>query len=89
MRVKDLMKSNVVTVKPDNSVKHAAQIMLTRGIAGLPVVDDHDVLVGIITEGDLLGRSEIGAASHQSGKEASRNGRPLSSRTIAGKSPMS
>ncbi|THF55474.1 CBS domain-containing protein [Ollibium composti] len=68
MRVKDLMKSNVVTVKPDNSVKHAAQIMLTRGIGGLPVVDDHDVLVGIITEGDLLGRSEIGAASHQSGK---------------------
>ena len=68
MRVKDLMKSNVVTVTPDNSVKHAAQIMLARGISGLPVVDDRDVLVGIITEGDLLRRGEIGAPNHHGGK---------------------
>jgi len=32
MRVKDLMKSNVVTVTPDNSVKHAAQIMLAKRV---------------------------------------------------------
>jgi CBS domain-containing protein len=68
MRVKELMKTNVVTVKPDNSVKHAGQIMLAKGVSGLPVVDDRDVLIGIITEGDLLRRSEIGAASHRSGK---------------------
>lgn len=67
MRVKDLMKSNVVTVTPDNSVKHAAQTMLARGISGLPVVDDRDALVGIITEGDLLRRSEIGAERNRSG----------------------
>jgi CBS domain-containing protein len=68
MRVKDLMKSNVVTVTPDNSVKHAAQIMLAKRVSGPPVVDDRDVLVGIITEGDLLHRSEIGAESRDSGK---------------------
>ncbi len=68
MRVKDLMKSNVITVKPDNSVKHAAQIMLARRVSGLPVIDDDDILVGIITEGDLLRRREIGAENHHSGK---------------------
>ncbi|TAM94961.1 MAG: CBS domain-containing protein, partial [Rhizobiaceae bacterium] len=70
MRVKDLMKSNVVTVRPDNSVKYAAQIMLAKGISGLPVVDDRDVLVGIITEGDLLRRSEIGAEISQGEKRS-------------------
>lgn len=60
MRVKDLMKTHVVSVKPENSVKHAAQIMLAKGISGLPVVDNDDLLVGMITEGDLLGRNEIG-----------------------------
>jgi CBS domain-containing protein len=73
MRVKDLMKSNVVTVKPDNSVKHAAQIMLARGISGLPVVDDRDALVGIITEGDLLRRREIGAEVRHNGSVAERS----------------
>jgi CBS domain-containing protein len=68
MRLKDLMKSNVVTVKPDNSVKHAAQIMLAKWISGFPNVDDRDVLIGIITEGDILRRSEICAESRYSGK---------------------
>ncbi|MGN6469665.1 MAG: CBS domain-containing protein [Rhizobiaceae bacterium] len=59
MRAKDLMKPHVVTVGPDSSVKHAAQIMLEKRVSGLPVVDDRNVLVGMITEGDLLRRKEI------------------------------
>ena len=36
------MTSAVVTVGPDNSVEYAAEIMVERGFAALPVVGDAD-----------------------------------------------
>ena len=60
MKVKDVMTTKVVTVSPDNSVRHAAAIMLDKHVSGLPVVDDEGALVGLISEGDLLRRSELG-----------------------------
>src|SRR5262245_17157717 len=76
MKVKDVMATNVVTVSPDNSVKHAAGIMLDNRVSGLPVVDDEGALVGLISEGDLLRRSELGlriiARSGQSASEEER-----------------
>lgn len=64
MQAKDIMTTRVVTVSPHHSVRHAAQIMLDRGISGLPVIDDEGRLVGIISEGDLLRRAELGSALH-------------------------
>src|SRR5262245_127421 len=76
MKVKDVMATTVVTVSPDNSVKHAAGIMLDKHVSGLPVVDDQGTLVGLISEGDLLRRSELGlriiARSEQSASEEER-----------------
>ena len=63
MRVRDLMSSHVVTAKPGNSIRRAAQIMLERDVSGLPVLDDDGQLVGIITEGDLLRRVELGPST--------------------------
>lgn len=60
MKVKDVMTTKVISVSPDNSVKRAAGIMLDQHVSGLPVVDDEGVLVGLISEGDLLRRSELG-----------------------------
>lgn len=60
MRVKDFMTRQVVSVTPEHSVRHAAGIMLRHGVSGLPVVDDAGVLRGILTEGDLMRRSELG-----------------------------
>jgi CBS domain-containing protein len=60
MKVKDVMTTNVVSVSPDNSVKRVARIMLDKHVSGLPVVDDEGKLVGLISEGDLLRRSELG-----------------------------
>lgn len=60
MRAKDLMTRTLVTVSSDHSVWHAAHIMLTKGVSGLPVVDDSGKLLGVVTEGDLLRRSELG-----------------------------
>lgn len=60
MRVRDIMTSKVLAVGPGHSVRHAAQIMLDHGVGGLPVIDDEQHLVGILTAGDLLRRSEFG-----------------------------
>ena len=61
MKAKDVMTVDVVSVSPDHSVRHAARIMLDHCISGLPVIDDDDRVVGIVTEGDLMRRSELGA----------------------------
>jgi len=61
MKAKDVMTVDVVSVSPDHSVRNAARIMLDHRISGLPVIDDAGRVVGIITEGDLMRRSELGA----------------------------
>lgn len=58
MRVVDLMASEVISVQRDTALRQAARIMVEHGISGLPVTDDEDTLVGIISEGDFL-RKEV------------------------------
>jgi CBS-domain-containing membrane protein len=60
MKARDVMVSPVITVKPSSSVKEVATTLLERRISAVPVVDDHGKLVGIISEGDLMHRSEAG-----------------------------
>jgi CBS domain-containing protein len=60
MKVKDVMTSPVVSVEPDASIWQAMRIMLQRHISGLPVIDQHGRLVGIVSEGDFLRRAETG-----------------------------
>lgn len=54
LTVGKLMTRKVFTVTPDAPIVHAAELMTEYKIAGLPVVDETDALVGIITESDLL-----------------------------------
>ena len=60
LRAKDVMSTNIVVVSPDTSVQKAAELMLQRHSSGLPVVDSAGALLGVVTEGDLLTRAEIG-----------------------------
>ncbi len=53
VRVKEIMIYPVVTVAPDTSVAAAADLIITKGIGCLPVVDDHQLL-GMVTKTDLL-----------------------------------
>jgi CBS domain-containing protein len=62
MRAMDVMTTDVITVDPDMTVQGLASLLAERGISGAPVVDAHGKLVGIISEGDLLHRAEIGTA---------------------------
>jgi CBS domain-containing protein len=60
MRAHQIMTRPVYTILPDASIGEAANLMLQRHISGLPVVDASGNLVGIVSEGDFIRRSEIG-----------------------------
>ncbi len=64
MKALDVMTRNVVTVERKTSVADAIRLMLDNNISGLPVLDDGKV-IGILTEGDLLRRSETGTERHR------------------------
>jgi CBS domain-containing protein len=65
MNVADVMTRHVISVSPDATVEEAARQMLERGISGLMVVDARGELAGVVTEGDLLRRDEIGTVRHR------------------------
>lgn len=54
MKISEIMSTPVVTVTPDATFKDALELLVERGISGLPVVTDDDHLVGIVTEADLI-----------------------------------
>ena len=54
LHVKDVMTKVVVTARQGTSLPAAAELIVTKKISGLPVVDVDDRLVGIVTEADFL-----------------------------------
>ncbi len=54
MVARDIMTTDVVTVNTDTPVTEVAKLMATKGISGVPVLDDDGCLVGMVTENDLL-----------------------------------
>jgi CBS domain-containing protein len=66
MRAHQIMTRAVVTVTPDSTILEAADIMLKHHVSGLPVVDAAGKLVGIVSEGDFIRRSEIGTQKKRS-----------------------
>ncbi|MDB5576123.1 MAG: hypothetical protein JWR80_1299 [Bradyrhizobium sp.] len=60
MRAHQIMTRPVITVMPQTTIVEAANTMLQRHISGLPVVDAAGKLVGIVSEGDFIRRSELG-----------------------------
>jgi CBS domain-containing protein len=66
MNASDVMTHNVVSVAPDATISQVVELMLARGISGLLVVDATGTLVGIVTEGDLLHRDELGTDHRRS-----------------------
>lgn len=66
MRAHQIMTKPVVTVLPDATILEAANLMLRRHISGVPVVDAAGKLVGIVSEGDFIRRSEIGTQRKRS-----------------------
>ena len=52
--ISSIMTRHVVTTTPDTALAEAAMLMATNKIGGLPVVDNEQRVVGIITESDIF-----------------------------------
>lgn len=61
--VRDWMSQEVISVKPETTLPQAHQIMMDEEIRRLPVVDEHNTLVGIVTLGDVRGAQPSPATS--------------------------
>jgi CBS domain-containing protein len=62
MRVDEIMTKTVETIRFDATICEAITKLVQHRISGLPVVDSVGKLVGMVTEGDLLRRVELGTA---------------------------
>ena len=66
MRAYDVMVSDVITVKLNSNVQDVAELLLANRISAVPVIDDAGNLVGMVSEGDLLRRSEADTGHERS-----------------------
>lgn len=64
LKARDVMTSQVVTVGPGDTVSKVASLLTEHGISAVPVIDAGK-LVGIVSEGDLVHREEIGTAARR------------------------
>ncbi len=69
-KVKDVMVVAPVTIHYNNTVEQAAKTMFDRHVACLPVIDDEDKLVGIITGWDIFHALLNMSGAEQGGEEA-------------------
>ncbi len=65
MNAADIMTKPVISVAPEATIAEAARLMLQHRISGLPVTDKSSAVVGVVTEGDLLRRAELGTERHR------------------------
>lgn len=61
MKAADIMTTSVVCIRSDATILEAARLLLSERISALPVVDAAGKLEGIVSEGDLIHRAEIGS----------------------------
>lgn len=54
LRAREAMTRDVMTVQPGTPLRRAAQLLLRHKFGCLPVIDEDGVLVGLITEADLV-----------------------------------
>ena len=66
MKASDIMVSHVVTIGPKATVRDVANLLLANCISAVPVVGENGKLLGIVSEGDLMRRAEMGTERHYS-----------------------
>jgi CBS domain-containing protein len=57
MKVRDIMTTKIVAVGPETSVNDIARLMCENNVSGVPVVDEANKIVGVITELDMIVRN--------------------------------
>lgn len=56
MHAREVMTTKLIMVKPEQTRQQVAQLLAQHRISGLPVIDDQNVLIGIVSEYDVLSR---------------------------------
>ena len=58
LTAKDIMTKNVTTVGATTTIEELARTLMEHKISGVPVVDDNENLIGIVTENDLISQNK-------------------------------
>jgi len=62
----DVMATAVIAVRPETSIHEIAKLLCDHHISGVPVIDDEERLVGIVSEGDLIGHAQLAGEQRRS-----------------------
>jgi CBS domain-containing protein len=58
MKAHDVMTTAVSSASPETPIGNVAKLLRDRGISAVPVVDETGIPIGMVSEGDLIGRDE-------------------------------
>ena len=58
MKARGVMTTNIVSVDPDTSISAIARTLGEHGISAVPVLDRSGAALGMVSEGDLIGRDD-------------------------------
>jgi len=59
MKAHEIMNSGVVAVRPDTPISNVAKTLREHRISAVPVIDEAGSPLGMVSEGDLIGRDEV------------------------------
>ena len=62
----DVMTTAVITVTPGTAIHEIAKLLCDRHISGVPVIDGEERLLGIVSEGDLIGHARLAGEQRRS-----------------------
>ncbi|MGW7484731.1 CBS domain-containing protein [Nonomuraea muscovyensis] len=57
--VQDVMTTDVAAVNQNDSFHTVADLLISRGVSGVPVLDDDNRVKGVVSEADLLAKEEF------------------------------
>ena len=66
MHAADIMTRNVATLGSEATVQEIAAVLMARHVSAVPIVDGAGSVLGMVSEGDLVRRQEIGTDRHPS-----------------------
>ena len=58
MRAKDVMSDGVMSLGDDATVHEATELLVNTGVSAMPVLDKDGMMIGIVSEGDLVGHAK-------------------------------